>query len=82
MSRENNLLWEWFGDEIEQEMNEGRKKAREKGREEGREKGRKEGREEIKREIAISMLKSCIDNEKIVKYTKLPIDVIKSLPLE
>ena len=70
MSRENNLLWEWFGDEIEQEMNEGRKKAREKGR------------EEIKREIAISMLKSGIDNEKIVKYTKLPIDVIKSLPLE
>ena len=53
--------------------------CREKGREQGLEQGRKQGREQGRIEIALEMLKDKMDLDKIVRYSRLPMDKILSL---
>ena len=53
--------------------------CREEGREQGLEQGRKQGREQGRIEIALEMLKDKMDLDKIVRYSRLPMDKILSL---
>ena len=50
-----------------------------KGKQEGWEKGRKEGRREGKLELALEMLKDGMTLEKVAKYSKLSLSIIKEL---
>ena len=56
-----------------------REKGREQGLEQGLEQGRKQGREQGRIEIALEMLKDKMDLDKIVRYSRLPMDKILSL---
>ena len=57
----------------------GKQEGWEKGRKEGRKGGRKEGRREGKLELALEMLKDGMALEKVAKYSKLSLSIIKEL---
>ena len=58
---------------------EGRKEGEAKGRREGETKGREEGRKEGKLELALELLKDGMSLEKVAKYSKLSLSMIKEL---
>ena len=57
----------------------GKQEGWEKGRKEGRKVGRREGRREGKLELALEMLKDGMALEKVAKYSKLSLSIIKEL---
>ena len=57
----------------------GKQEGWEKGRKEGRKEGRREGRREGKLELALEMLKDGMALEKVAKYSKLSLSIIKEL---
>ena len=54
-------------------------KGKQEGWEKGRKEGRKEGRREGKLELALEMLKDGMTLEKVAKYSKLSLSIIKEL---
>lgn len=54
-------------------------KGKQEGWEKGRKEGRKEGRREGKLELALEMLKDGMALEKVAKYSKLSLSIIKEL---
>ncbi len=50
-----------------------------KGKQEGWKKGREEGRKEGKLELALELLKDGMSLEKVAKYSKLSLSMIKEL---
>ena len=50
-----------------------------KGKQEGWKKGREEGRKEAKLELALELLKDGMSLEKVAKYSKLSLSMIKEL---
>ena len=58
---------------------EGRKEGEAKGRRAGETKGREEGRKEGKLELALELLKDGMSLEKVAKYSKLSLSMIKEL---
>ena len=58
---------------------EGWKKGREEGRKEGRREGKEEGRREGKLEFALELLKDGMALEKVARYSKLSLSMIKEL---
>ena len=52
-------------------------KGKQEGWEKGRKEGRKEGRREGKLELALEMLKDGMALEKVAKYSKLSLSIIK-----
>ena len=57
----------------------GKQEGWEKGREEGRKEGREEGRREGKLEFALELLKDGMALDKVAKYSKLSLSIIKEL---
>ena len=57
----------------------GKQEGWEKGRKEGRKEGKEEGRREGKLELALEMLKDGMALEKVAKYSKLSLSIIKEL---
>ena len=58
---------------------EGKAEGRAEGRKEGETKGREEGRKEGKLELALELLKDGMSLEKVAKYSKLSLSMIKEL---
>lgn len=73
------MVFENFEKSLDAFKEEGIKEGIEKGIEKGRVKGREEGREEEKFETALAMLRDRVDIDVIAKYTRLPLERIRSL---
>ena len=67
---------------IQRFREEGREKGREEGREEGRLEGKEKGKEESKKEIAENMLNLKLDENLILKTTKIKRTELEKLKKE